>query len=330
MKEIIGTVATTHLIQRGEFPIRMTREALESGVRQMNGDRAIPITVEHDPFCMPLGKTVEAWVEPLGDEFALMSRSFVDDEANTLTHEKSGVEIAYLGFEEAPKPFVRRFGTEDETQFSIQIDSVNFASKQEVDEFGMDVSRIDSRITCRDTGRFAFGPEPIILFVLSNLDWGAALAIGVWTFNRIEKFVRYTVDESLRKVGDEVSDIISDKIKDVIRAYRNRQVADERPILVQIVVRGDTDLILLARIESEEEFSGINLEKLTAVIEDVGDLLQNAEEATFAQVGENDWEFLYLKTRSGEVIGTAECYAKSKEKFEDSKGMSVGTGGMEE
>ena len=104
MKEIIGTVATTHLIQRGEFPVRVSKEALESGARQANGDRAIPITVDHDPFCMPLGKSVEAWVEPLGGEYALKSRIYIEDAAIPSAHEKSGVEIVHLGFKEASKP----------------------------------------------------------------------------------------------------------------------------------------------------------------------------------------------------------------------------------
>ena len=135
-----------------------------------------------------------------------------------------------------------------------------------------------------------------------------------------------TQSTNLKEGGDEVSEVISDKIRHVIGAYRDRQAADERPVLIQIIVRGKTDLNLLARIKSEEEFAGINLEKLTAEMERFGDLLQDAEEATFAQVGTDDWQFQYLKTRSGEVIGTAECYTNSKAKFQDIKGLSVATG----
>ena len=246
---------------------------------------------------MPIGKTVEAWVEPLEDEFALVTRSYIEDDAISSTHANSRVEMVRLDFKEAPKPFVRRSGKESEGQFSVQFDSVNFESEQNIDDFAADVSRIDSEITCRDAGRFAAGPEPLIVFILSNLEWAPVLAIGMWTFKRIERFVRYTVDESLRKVGDELSDISSEKIKSIIRAYRNRKAPDERPILIQVVIRGDTDLILLAKVKSEEEFPGINLEKLTTAMEGVGDLLQDAEEATFAQVSTDDWQFLYLKTR---------------------------------
>ena len=87
MTEIIARVATTHLFEQAGVRVAFTKESLESGAERTNGERAIPFTVEHDPFCMPFGKTIDAWVEPYGGEYALMSRIYIDDDPQLVLHE---------------------------------------------------------------------------------------------------------------------------------------------------------------------------------------------------------------------------------------------------
>ena len=59
-------------------------------------------------------------------------------------------------------------------------------------------------------------------------------------------------------------------------------------------------------------------------MEKYGDLLQQAEEVTFARTGIDDWEFQYLKTRTGEVFGTLECYKRTTEQFKRTQKDSEG------
>ena len=329
MTEMIARVATTHIVQQGSSRVRVSREALESAAMQANGDRAIPITLMHDPYCLPIGKTAEAWVEPYEDEYALMYRNYIEDAPRSTRYERADIDLVLLDFAGAPKPFIDRFSNTQQSQFSISVDRANFDTERSYDTFVNDVSHINDRIAIRRTVRHSLGPEPLIEFVLSYPELSIALGFGLWTLRRVEKFVRYTIDETLRRVADDFAEAASSKIKDTLSAYRNRQSEDDRPVLIQAVVLGDVNLILLSRIPQDEEFQGINLEKLTAEMEKYGDLLQHASEATFAMTEDGEWKFLYLKTRTGEVIGTQECYEKTTEKAGYLKGISFGAGNID-
>ena len=91
----------------------------------------------------------------------------------------------------------------------------------------------------------------------------------------------------------------------------NHRSTDERGTVIQVVVPGDPELLLLTRTEPDEEFPTIDLKTLVAEMEEYGDILQSADSVTFARVKGNDWKLQYLTTRSGKVIGTIECYEKS-------------------
>ncbi len=326
MTEMIARVATTHIIQQGGTRVRVSKEALESAAIQANGDCAIPFTVMHDPYCLPIGKTTEAWIEPYDGEYALMYRTYIEDAPKSIRHERSSADLVLLDFVGAPKPFMERFSDTEQSQFSISVDRANFDTTQSYDTFVNDVSHINDRIASKGIGRYSLGPEPLIEFVLSYPELSIALG---WTLLRTAKFVTYTVDETLRRVGDDIAESINSKIKETLSAYRNRQSEDERPVLIQAVVLGDVNLILLSRTPQGKEFQGIDLGNLTTEMEKYGDLLQHASEATFAMTEDGKWNLLHLKTRTGEVIGTQECYERTIEKAGDIKGVSLGAGNID-
>ena len=326
MTEKTALVATTRTFRQGNLRIHISKEELESASRRANGDRAMPYTVMHDPYYLHIGKVTEAWIEPYEDEYALMFRVYIEDEdaPKCIRHERADTDLVLLDFAGAPKPFIDEFSDAEQSKFSVGVDLANFDTPQSCDTFLSDVRQIDDGIAFRSIRRYSLEPELIIQFVLSEPMLSLALGLGIWTLRRVEKFVRYTVDETLRRVGDDIAEIASSKIKETLSAYRNRQSEDDRPILIQTVILGDTNLILLSRIPQDEEFQGIDLGKLTTEMEKYGDLLQDASEATFAMTEDGEWNFLHLTTNTGKVIGTQECYDRTIEKAGDNKGVSVG------
>ena len=324
MVEIIARIAKTGLVEQGTTTVRLTREVVESFPDQVNGERSLPFLVEHDPFCMPIGKIKEAWVEPFEDEYAAMARIHVEDDVRRTIHMKSGTELVYLDFANAPKPFMQQFKKTDQCLVAVAVDLANFDNIQNHAAFIDAVKCIDDEITCEIVGRHSLESDPLIRFVLSYPEICVALSVGLWILKRVEKFIRYTVDETLKKTADEISDILSAKIKQIVSSYKNHQSGDKKPILIEVVVPNDIDLILLTQIDRDEEFPRINLRKLTTKMEKYGDLLQQAEEVTFARTGADDWEFQYLKTRTGEVFGTLECYKRTTEQFQRTQKESEG------
>ena len=310
MAERIARMATTGVVEQGGVEIEITREAIESLANHANGERALPFIVEHDPSCMPIGKITEVWTEPFGEGYAAMGRVHIEESARHVTHVKSATSLVHLDFAEAPRPFVRRRADEESPILIIRVDRANFQDEQSHASFLEAVGRIDEAIVCREVGRHSLVPEPLIEFLLSDMHVKAALAVGLWTLKRVEKFVRYTVDETLKKAADSITDILSLKMTKIVEAYRGRKAEDERPILIEITVPNDVNLILLMRIKPYGVFPRIDLENLTAEMEEYGDMLQQAEEVTFLRT-DTGWKFQYLKTRTGEVFGSEECYSRT-------------------
>ena len=313
MAEFIARMATTAVVERGGISIRIGKEAIESFANQLNGDRSLALTIDHDPLCMPIGKTRAAWVEPLGDEYAVMARIHVAD-ARRAIHMKSQTELVYLDFVDEPRPFIHDFKNASQSRITVGVDLANFDNPQSHATFVEAVKHIDDEVTCKTIGRYSIEPEPLIQLVLSHPVISAALGIGLWTLRRVEKFVRYTIDETSRKLADELSGSLSCKIKSIVGAYKNRR-SDDRRVLAELVVPGELILVLLVEVAHKEEFPAISLEELTAEMEKYGDLLRQAEEATFARTEAGEWEFQYLTTRTGEVVGTVKCHKRTMDKL---------------
>jgi hypothetical protein len=153
----------------------------------------------------------------------------------------------------------------------------------------------------------------LIEFVVNNPGLGMALAVGTWMLYRVERFVRYTVDETLRKTADDISDALSTKLKGILKSYSTHRSHDTRPTTTQLIVPGDLTLVLLTKTEPVNEFANINLATLVLEIEKYGDILLEADKAVFQMSGTDTWQFLYLTTRSGKVIGSQDCCERSVE-----------------
>lgn len=313
----IALAAMTGVIQRGGTNVRFTKETLES-IGNTDSAFAIPITPGHDPLCMPIGKVESTWIEPYGEEYAAMAQLHIEEEYQNITHIGTETPLILMHFKDSPKPFVRGFSDSEEVHLTVCTDLANFSSGMDHSEFSADVSEIDSEAKSKIIGRHSLVPEPILQFLISNPELSTALGVaGWWTGNRVEKFLRYTVDQTLKKIGDDIADSLSGKIRKILTYYRNRKSPDDRPVLVQVVIEGETDFVLLDRVPHDQEVSPIDLQKLVSAIEKYGDLLQIAQEVTFARSGSDDWEFQYLKTHQGQVISTLACLERSVRVYQE-------------
>lgn len=328
MTEHIARIAKTGVINEGGVRVKITKEAIDSLAAAMNGDRVAPIIgPEHDPFCLPLGKIIEAWVEPLGNEFAVGARLYFEDDIKQLTHSASGTQIVLLNFNKAPKPFKRKIWNEEQSGILVNVDWANFDTKVQYDQFSGDIKQIDEEITCSNSSRHSLVPEPIIQFVIANPELSLALAAGgSWILQRVGNFASYTIDETSKRIAEDISHPLNETLKRIFSSYKRHQSRDDRPILTESVIPGDVTLVLLARTRGDE-FHGMNMKSLTAEMEKYGDLLQHAEEATFAQTENGNWDFLHLKTRTGEVVGTLKCYERTAERFDELNRKSDTNGG---
>lgn len=311
MAEIKAIIAKTG---RDAHNVVLTKEALESAAEGVNGDRAVRMGANHDPFCMPYGKMIEAWVEPKENHHVLVARMYMEDNVQQLILQETGEQLALLDFAKYPKPFNKRSKNESHDKTEVHVDFVNFDSKENYGKFIDEVNNIDDGLSSgRGFGRKSLIPEPFIHFFLSHQEAAlVASAVGLWTSARAKKFFNHTIDETLRKVGDDLSDKLSAKIISVYEAYKRHQAQDERPVVTQIVMPGDVELNLLTRTERDEKHQGLNLGSLRREIEKYNDLLQDADSITFGREGNSNWKLLYLTTKTGGVIGTIESLNRTQ------------------
>ena len=310
MAEIIRIIARTG---KDAHNVVLTKEALESAAEGVNGDRAVRMGANHDPFCMPYGKIVEAWVEPREYCHVLVARMYVEDHVKQLIREKTGEQLALLDFGKYPKPFNKVFKNESHDQTEVHVDFVNFDSKQNYVGFMDEVKNIGDGLSCGGGfGRKSLIPEPFIQIVLSDPEAAAvASALGLWMMVRAKRFIDHTIDETLRKVGDDLSDKLSAKIISVYESFKRHQAQDERPVVTKIIMPGDLELNLLTKTEHDAKRQGMDLGSLRAEIEKYSDLLQVADSVTFGREGASNWKFLYLTSKTGKVIGTSECFDRT-------------------
>ena len=156
--EIDAVVATTHAIDRGTYSVRITKEALEDGVSQINGSSATRMIVNHDPLCLPIGKAKAAWLREREDgEWELVNRFYIDDQAITLTIERAGgdgplEELAIVQFPEDPRPFLSGAKGFD-TDLAAGVEIVNFRDPHSFDAFRDDVVASNENVSVYTNGK---------------------------------------------------------------------------------------------------------------------------------------------------------------------------------
>ena len=328
MSKVIARVATTGIVKQGGVTVLITKEAIESIPDQVTGESAIPYTADHNPYCLPIGKSEDAWIEPYKDGYAAMVQIHIEDTYSKLVHQRSGSDLICLDFEESPKPFSQKpynkLGSSPEI---LTVDLANFADPQDYEAFANDVRIIDDSVVCSNRiQRHSLGPDPLIQIEISNPAVLAAFTVGVWVIKRVERFVRYTIDETLRKTVDDSSDELSNRLKKYLPAYNRHRPHDQRAPVSKLVIPGKPVLVLLLKTGVDEELRDIDLSGLAEEMERYGDILQEASSATFVRVDSERWEFQYCTTYSGKVIGLRECYEKTR-RILDRVGPGISLGG---
>ena len=306
MHDTVVTIGQTGIFKQGGVRVEVTREAIESMLDRIAEGPAIPVIPNHDPFAMPIGKVKEAWGELQGNEYAIRARISVADVLPAGMQSSTGDALVRLHFDD-PKPFVKAaLGQVKQGQCTLSVDLANFNSMEDYTRFANDVRLIDPAIVCdNNIGRHSLSPDPFIQFVLANPELTVAIAWILW---RVEKFARYTTDETLKKVGDDISDYLSSRIKKILPAYTNRSSEDSRPTAISIINLGEPEIRLLFKIERDGEFPALCPKKLVEELQKHRHVLKEAASITLARIGTDDWKFLYATTKSGMITGTRECY----------------------
>ena len=321
--EWTGILATTDVVNRGSDRVGIAKKILEDGILQVNGTSALPITWNHDPLCMPVGKIKAAWLEERADgEWALYGRTYMDDEPIPLTLAQVGEndvpqELVILRFPEDPRPFKSRLLWFD-TNLATGVEIANFRDHESFNAFRDDIAERNQDVPVFNLERREFGPEPFIQFVISNVPVWEALGwtTGGWLLSRLKNPLKYIADELLQEVADGVVDVLRPKIRRIFDRYRERAVEDNRDTLVGIQINASPVLRLYARISESDGVPDIELSSIVEELDKYGTFLSKAREIVLEWDGEK-WCFRYATSDEGEVLGTKECLDYTRDQVND-------------
>lgn len=304
-------LATTNVING----VRLTRQSLVDAAEKINGGRAVRQGLEHDPHFVPLGKARLAEVVDLDEESALV---LVSDDTHNISrrvHESSRARIVELTFPNDARPFVNYEEGKFQMALTVAVDWANFDNYEDFEEFKNSSDEDSDSEVAQPMLRRSLVPDPLIQFAINYPELTAALTWMAW---RGEKFLRYTVDQTLRKAGDAISDKVSEKLKKWISSYNKLRSPHGHNVTSHIVINSEPQVHLLTRSEQVERDTEVGIESLANQMELHQDLVKDADSITFARTTKNEeWKFLYLTTRSGKIIATEECYLETIDKREE-------------
>ena len=295
MPEEKFVIATTKVING----IAFTRECLLDAAESFNGDRAIRRGLEHDSHYVPLGKTKSAEVIDLDEESVLAV--IVDDTHNMTSkiHEPTGTRIVELTFPNDTRPFTIHEDNTFKSALTVTVDRANFDDGEKLDSFLKVTDPDGDTVVDQPMVRRSLVPDPLIQFAISYPELAAALT---WIGWRGEEFLRYTVDQTLRKVGDDISDRVSGKIKQWLSRYDEQRAPHEQNATSHVIIDAKPQIHLLTRSREADHNTEIGIESLVKQIELHQDLVKHADSITFARTSKaEDWKFLYLTTKSGNL-----------------------------
>lgn len=305
MKEKV-VVATTHLDRHF---MKITREALEGAAEELNAGGRLPSMIEHDQTLPPFGKTLKAWVEPRDDgEFQLVVERETFEEI-LWTELGDGTKIFKQESATDRLPFVDRYADVAGDLF-LSYDWMNFDSKSDIKAFIEEIkSESGAEFTANVFGRKSLIPDPEFII-------GIAKVIGAYLVAR----------NVLNKVGDKVLELAADdaaKFYEFVKASVVSAVKyarpKGRPVTYVFVARGNLTLEFIARSsDADLVISAVSLERLEAALSQARFYFESlgAVKIQYLLNSDGKWEFNYLLTDTGAVIGTEKSLRSRAKRFE--------------
>ena len=300
-------VATSKPVKRGEIYVALSAEAME-GIKDKIG--SVPITIGHNPMCMPLGKTEGAWVEYTSDGETLLHQDIylVSDEPDIFIHESSQVRCVHISFTESPQKFSLLL--EEDRSVTVDYSAIRSESHELlVDE----VHDYDDGIKLEFHDRREDLPIVLIRFVTDM-----SLAETLVTTVKLALLSAAVTGRLTRWVEDTVKWVKNDCIPvlNLIRRHKTEaaKAKDFEWIVLAFDATGSKGPLIELVIPStqDSEIPEIAIVKFMEAIRVFADVLDECDKVVFAyHADEERCELRYALTKTGGVIGTETSYEEA-------------------
>lgn len=298
-------LSSSHVDKHGTV---MTKEALESSLKYINGSRKPRLGLEHNFSIPPVGRINNGEVIQGEDGafYLIADQEFFDTiEEVSLSNGLKLIRESFSGdnFTFAECEF------EKKEKIEILYDSVNFETFQKGKEF---ISSLKTNAEIEFEGaeflRKSEIPDPEIIIRLTEI-LGIALGLG------------------FRKIPEKLGEAIGD---DLVKFYRlltrtiKKSISElnpkNKPIHFIVEIPIDKSLVELIATTRDPEIAikAFDKEIITKLKKDIeiSIITFNAEKIQFYLNEENNWELNYMLTKDGKVIGTEKSFKRRDDFFQ--------------
>lgn len=298
-------ISSTHLDSHGDI---MALSALESMLPFLNGSRKPRIGLEHIRTFPPYGVIMNGEIiKGNDDHYYLTAESCYFDKQEKIVLE-DGIELIKESFAEINYPFVE-CQSEEVLKLHFLTDPTNFKDRNEVNEMAKIIST-ESGLDFEKSflGRKSEFPDPEIIIKLTNT---IALAIGIGA-TKIPQKIGEAIGDDLVKFYKLISTAAIETIKRTIPANRPKNFVIEFPNKKCVIE------LVISTHHADRVLDAVQKDKLR-VINDKIILLNklSPEKIQFIYSNEDKWEFNYLLTKNGEVIGVEKSFKARNEMYKD-------------
>lgn len=299
-----GIAATTKLDKHN---CKITKEALEEATKGINESPYVPgAGLNHDPSVLPIGKTIRGELIPFEEnEYAVQIYQdiFLDEFEKITTNNQN----YYYGASKVDnRPFADT-ELENVDKLDVSLDPVNF-SNQDYETMKQFIES-ECNANSQDMMRKSLIPDPEVIFTLLS---------GTLLF--------WTGKKTLEKLSNDISTDIAKSyaaIKKAILKVAKYAIPQNRPITY--VFRESNEYVLELIIQTPKPadvFEATKEENISSIFDEINHIskLINSPIAKIQflySFSDCKWEFNYLTTNTGEVLGTEKCYKKTAKVFEN-------------
>lgn len=298
-------MSSSHVDKHGTV---MTKEALESALKFINGSRKPRLGLDHNKIFPPLGRinNGEVFQGKDGAYYLEANQEYYDKKEILIL--ANGLELIRESFSGSNFPFVEcEFQPIDKVE--IQYDPVNFENYQKTKDFMSELRGVhDYDFKDSELLRKSEIPDPEIVIRITEI---LAIAIGLG-LRKIPEKIGEAIGEDLSQFYKLLNSTIKKSVKELLPKNRPInfvvELSIEKAIVELIVTTRDPNTAIKA-------FEKSIIEKLKGEIEVAVKNLE-AEKVQFVLNEDDKWELNYILTREGKAIGTKKSYKKRDDFFQ--------------
>ena len=298
-------VSSTNLDKHGYL---ITKSALESMLPQLNGERKPRLGLEHIRTFPPFGAIMNGEIVKRHDENYYLTAEMVYFDKQEIITLSNGTQLLKESFSEGEYPFIECADNEI-TKLSIATDPVNYESRKDINDiYSLIKQETNLEFETEEFGRKSQLPDPETIIKITTI---IATSLGIVKSKMTEKLGE-AIGDDLAKFYKLISRLALETIKKVKPSNRPNNFVISYP---------NTDCnieLVITTNKADTVLNSLTKEKLNGIANKVEQLTNLDPEKIQFVYNENDvWEFNYLLSKTGSVIGTIKSFNKRNELYNE-------------